>query len=118
MTSNGRGGLPSEPILVLLLNDPDVKAAENFDSLPLTIDFGPVLGSMVARTGWNMGQGVSDVVVEMKGGGYHFGNHQHADAGSFQIYYRGLQAADLGQYHFYGTPYDFNFCKRSISSTA
>ena len=110
-----QGGLPAEPIMVLLLNDPDLKAAENFDSLPLTLDFGPVLGSMVARTGWNMGPGVSDVVVEMKGGGYHFGNHQHADAGSFQIYYRGLQAADLGQYHFYGTPYDFNFCKRSIS---
>ncbi|MDE2998380.1 MAG: hypothetical protein OXU79_04795 [Gemmatimonadota bacterium] len=110
-----QGGLPAEPIMVLLLNDPDLEAAENFDSLPLTLDFGPVLGSMVARTGWNMGPGVSDVVVEMKGGGYHFGNHQHADAGSFQIYYRGLQAADLGQYHFYGTPYDFNFCKRSIS---
>ena len=110
-----QGGLPSEPILVLLLNDPDLKAATGFDSLPRTLDFGPVIGSMVARTGWNMGPGVSDVVVEMKGGGYHFGNHQHADAGSFQIYYRGLQAADLGQYHFYGTPYDFNFCKRSIS---
>ncbi len=110
-----QGGLPSEPILVLLLNDPDLKAATSYDSLPRTLDFGPVLGSMVARTGWNMGPGVSDVVVEMKGGGYHFGNHQHADAGSFQIYYRGLQAADLGQYHFYGTPYDFNFCKRSIS---
>ncbi len=110
-----QGGLPADPILVLLLNDPDLKAAEDFSSLPLTLDFGPILGSMVARTGWNMGVGVSDVVVEMKGGGYHFGNHQHADAGSFQIYYRGLQAADLGQYHFYGTPYDFNFCKRSIS---
>lgn len=110
-----QGGLPADPILVLLLNDPDLKAAEDFSSLPLTLDFGPILGSMVARTGWNMGAGVSDVVVEMKGGGYHFGNHQHADAGSFQIYYRGLQAADLGQYRFYGTPYDFNFCKRSIS---
>lgn len=110
-----QGGLPADPILVLLLNDPDLKAAEDFSSLPLTLDFGPILGSMVARTGWNIGAGVSDVVVEMKGGGYHFGNHQHADAGSFQIYYRGLQAADLGQYHFYGTPYDFNFCKRSIS---
>ena len=110
-----QGGLPSDPILVLLLNDPDLKPAANFESLPRTLDFGPIMGSMVARTGWNMSPGVSDVVVEMKGGGYHFGNHQHADAGSFQIYYRGLQAADLGQYHFYGTPYDFNFCKRSIS---
>jgi heparin/heparan-sulfate lyase len=110
-----QGGLPSDPILVLLLNDPSLEATAGLDSLPLTKDFGPILGSMVARTGWAMGENVSDVVVEMKGGGYHFGNHQHADAGSFQIYYRGLQAVDLGQYHFYGTPYDSNFCKRSVS---
>ncbi len=110
-----QGGLRGNPILRLLLNDPDLKAAEDFSSLPLTIDFGPILGSMVARTGWNMGSNETDVVVEMKGGGYHFGNHQHSDAGSFQIYYRGLQAVDLGQYRFYGTPYDYNFCKRSIS---
>ncbi|MDZ7619543.1 MAG: hypothetical protein U1E05_21290, partial [Patescibacteria group bacterium] len=110
-----QGGLPADPILVLLVNDPELKAVQGLDSLPQTVEFGPVLGSMIARTGWNMGPNRSDVVVEMKGGGYHFGNHQHSDAGSFQIYYRGLQAVDLGQYHFYGTPYDSNFCKRSIS---
>lgn len=110
-----QGGLKYDPILVLLLNDPDLEPAPDFTSLPLTIDFGPVLGGMVARTGWSMGEGASDVVVEMKGGGYHFGNHQHPDSGSFQIYYRGHQVVDLGQYHFYGTPYDSNFNKRSIS---
>ncbi|MHB8995498.1 MAG: discoidin domain-containing protein [Armatimonadota bacterium] len=110
-----RQGGNADPIMFLLLNDPNLVAQKSLDALPLTIDFGPVLGSMVARTGWNMGANTSDVVVEMKGGGYHFGNHQHSDAGSFQIYYRGLQAADLGQYKFYGTPYDSNFCKRSIA---
>jgi heparin/heparan-sulfate lyase len=110
-----QNGMAGDPLLSLLLNDPRVKAEPSLASLPLTLDFGPVLGGMVARTGWSLGPNVADVVVEMKGGGYHFGNHQHADAGSFQIYYRGLQAVDLGQYHFYGTPYDTNFCKRSIS---
>lgn len=109
------GGMDGDPLMVLLLNDPDLKAADGLDGLPLTKDFGPVLSSMIARTGWNMGRNLSDVVVEMKGGGYHFGNHQHADAGSFQIYWRGLQAVDLGEYHFYGTPYDNNFNKRSIA---
>ena len=69
---------------------------------------------MVARP-VEHGPDSSDVVAEVKGGGYHFGNHQHADAGSFQIYYRGLQAAKLAQYKFYGTPYDMNFAKRSIA---
>lgn len=110
-----QGWLPSDPILFLLLNDPGIKAEPSLASLPLTKDFGPVLGSMVARTGWTLGPAPSDVVVEMKGGGFHFGNHQHSDAGSFQIYYRGPQAVDLGQYAFYGTPYDSNFNKRSLA---
>jgi heparin/heparan-sulfate lyase len=110
-----QGRTASDPILYLLLNDPDLVGQKSLEALPLTLDLGPVIGSMVARTGWNLGANTADVVVEMKGGGYHFGNHQHSDAGSFQIYYRGLQAVDLGQYRFYGTPYDNNFCKRSVS---
>jgi heparin/heparan-sulfate lyase len=110
-----QGGMAGDPIPILLLNDPALTPEPSLAALPLTIDFGPVLGSMVARTGWNLGPNLADVVVEMKGGGYNFGNHQHSDAGSFQIYYRGLQAADLGQYHFYGTPYDMGFCKRSVA---
>lgn len=110
-----QNGLAGDPIPILLLNDPDLAPEPSLASLPSTLDFGPILGSMVARTGWSLGPNPADVVVEMKGGGYHFGNHQHSDAGSFQVYYRGLQAVDLGQYHFYGTPYDMGFCKRSVS---
>lgn len=110
-----QGGLPANPILYLLLNDPELKAQPNLESLPLSKDSGPILGSMIARTGWNMGSSSNDVVAEIKGGGYHFGNHQHADAGALQIYYRGQQVTDLGLYISYGIPYDFNFNKRSIA---
>lgn len=110
-----QGGLPNSPVLFLLLNDPNLKAEPDRDALPLTKDFGKVLGSMVARTGWNFGDKSNDVVAEIKGGGYVFGNHQHSDAGSVQLYYRGFQFGDLGLYKFYGTPYDMNFNKRSIA---
>lgn len=110
-----QGGIPENPVLFLLLNDPGLKAEASMESLPLTINFGPVLGSMVARTGWQMGMNSNDVVAEIRGGGYHFGNHQHADAGSVQLYYRGFQFGDIGEYKFYGTPYDLNFNKRSIA---
>jgi heparin/heparan-sulfate lyase len=110
-----RHGNLNNPVLFLLLNDPDLQAEPSLQSLPLTKDFGPVLGSMVARTGWNIGQQSDDVVAEIKGGGYHFGNHQHADAGSLQIYYRGFQVGDIGLYKFYGTPYDMGFNKRSVA---
>nr|WP_295923099.1 hypothetical protein [uncultured Dyadobacter sp.] len=110
-----QGGLPDNPVLFLLVNDPELQPEPRLDGLPQTIDFGPVLGSMIARTGWDMSPQSNDVVAEIKGGGYHFGNHQHADAGALQIYYRGRQVGDLGLYLSYGTDYDFNFNKRSIS---
>lgn len=110
-----QGGLPYNPVLFLLVNDPALKPQSDISSLPLTIDFGSVLGSMVARTGWTMGNKSNDVIAEIKGGGYHFGGHQQSDAGSLQIYYRGFQMGDIGIYGFYGTPYDFGFNKRSAA---
>lgn len=101
----------------LLMNRPEIKPEKSLDSLPLTHDFGPILSGMIARTGWSFGGISSDVVAEIKGGGYHFGNHLHADAGSFQVYYHGLLSAKLGEYVFYGTPYDMNFNKRSVSKS-
>ena len=99
----------------LLINDPTLPVEETSASLPQTIDFGKITGGMVARTGWTMGDKSDDVIVEVKGGGYNFGDHQHADAGAFQIFYRGFLAGDLGIYRFYGTPYDMSFNKRSIA---
>lgn len=103
------------PVLFLLLNDPSFRSQPIPAHYPLAKDFGPILGGMVNRTGWDDGAKSNQVVAEIKGGGYFFSNHQHNDAGALQIYHRGFQVADLGQYKFYGTPYDLNFTKRSIS---
>ena len=103
--------------LFLLLNDPELRTENSLATLPQTIDFGPTLSGMIARTGWRIGPYSDDVAMEIKGGGYHFGNHQHADAGAFQIFYRGHLATRLGQYHYYGTPYDMNFAKRSVAQS-
>jgi heparin/heparan-sulfate lyase len=109
------GGLPDDPVLFLLLNDPAIKAIPQPTQLPLTKDFGHILGSMVARTGWNNTPESNDVVAEIKGGGYAFGNHQHPDAGAIQLYYHGMQFGDIGLYLSYGSPYDYNVNKRSIA---
>lgn len=110
-----QGGLDDDPVLFLLLNKPDLKPDPALTALDLSLDCGSILGGLIVRTGWDMSEDSQDVVAEIKGGGYHFGNHQHSDAGSIQVYYRGLQVCDLGLYSSYGTPYDFNFNKRSIA---
>ncbi len=109
-----RGYAMNDPVTFLLLNDPAIPVGKTAE-LPLTHYFPHPLGSMIARSGWGFGRAADPVVVEMKGAGYQYNNHHHLDAGSFQIYHRGLLAADLGQYGPYGTEYDWGFNKQSIS---
>jgi hypothetical protein len=85
------------------------------ESLPLSRYFGPPFGWMVARTGW----GDDAVLVEMKINEYNFANHQHLDAGAFQIYHRGALATDSGLYHGssgkYASPHNKNYSWRTIA---
>lgn len=103
------------PVLYLLLNDPAVKPQPDHRQLPLTRLLPEPYPAMLARTGWQMGEKSRDVLCFVKGAGYQSVGHQHLDAGAFQLYYRGLQAVDLGIYFHFGSPYDRNFNKRSIA---
>ncbi|NCB69981.1 MAG: heparinase [Bacteroidia bacterium] len=90
-------------------------AAKRPDNLPLTRYSGSPFGWMVARTGW----GNESVIAEMKINEYNFLNHQHHDAGAFQIYYKGPLAIDAGTYQGssggYNSPHNKNFFKRTIA---
>ena len=85
------------------------------DDLSLTRYFGKPFGWMIARTGW----GANSVIAEMKINEYNFLNHQHHDAGSFQIYYKGPLAIDSGMYQGssggYNSPHNKNYFKRTIA---
>lgn len=113
--NNPRLDFPEDPVFLLLVNDPGLKPEDRRSRLPLTVFYRAPLPGMAARTGWNFSRLADDVVVTMQGADYHYRNHQHLDMGSFQIYFRGNLAADLGQYRTYGLPFDWNFAKSSIS---
>lgn len=85
------------------------------DDLPLTRYSGTPFGWMIARTGW----GRNSVVAEMKVNEQFYGNHQHLDGGSFQIYYKGPLAIDSGSYQGssggYNSPHNKNYFKRTIA---
>ena len=105
----------SDPLFYLLFMDPDQAADPRRDDLPKVKYFGYPVSLLAARTGWNMGENSDDVLVEMIGAGVYNRSHQHLDAGAFQLYYRDFLASDLGQYHYFGHPYDRNFAKTTIS---
>jgi len=83
--------------------------------LPLSKYFESPFGWMIARTGWN----ANSVVAEMKINEYNFSNHQHLDAGTFQIYYKGPLAIDSGAYTGssggYNSEHNKNYFKRTIA---
>ncbi|GAB1415344.1 heparinase II/III family protein [Paludibacter sp.] len=101
-------------IFEFLWRDPKVGSKKPYD-LPLTRYAGSPFGWMVARTGW----GEESVIAEMKINEYNFLNHQHHDAGAFQLYYKGPLAIDAGTYQGssggYNSPHNKNFFKRTIA---
>ncbi len=108
----GSGG--NETIFEFLWRDTSLQR-KSIDTLAFSRYFGPPFGWMVARTGW----GQDAVIAEMKINEYNFVNHQHLDAGAFQIYYKGALAADTGLYSgssgAYGSPHCMNYYWRTIA---
>ncbi|WPP50288.1 heparinase II/III domain-containing protein [Catalinimonas niigatensis] len=82
---------------------------KSLETLPLTKYFPePVGGEMIARTGWDLNSYNSPTaIVHMRIGQYYWGNHQHKDFGTFQIYYKGNLTGDTGLYQD-GSDSDYN----------
>ena len=94
-----------------LMKNPDlcgriVEAVSRAVEVPVTVKI---------RKGWDE----NSVIAEMKVNENFVGNHQHLDAGSFQIYYRGPLAIDSGTYQGssggYNSPHNKNYFKRTIA---
>ena len=114
-----QGTIGRTPLYDLLLIDPSVPADHNLSSLPLTKYFPYPFGGMTARTGWEAGSTSGAVVADMKIVERQYNNHQHLDAGSFQIYYKGPLAVETGIYEGveggYGSEHFTNYLQRTIA---
>jgi hypothetical protein len=108
----GSGG--NETLFEVLWRDVELQP-KSVTNLPLSRYFGPPFGWMVARTGW----GEDAVIAEMKVNEFNFANHQHLDAGAFQVYFKGTLASDSGLYSgssgAYGSPHCLNYYWRTIA---
>ena len=107
-----RGG--EDDFFALLWMDPQL-ATKPFSDLPLSYYAGSPFGWMYARSGWDD----NAVICEMKINEMNFCNHQHMDAGAFQVYHKGMLALDSGVYQGakggYGSPHCRNYYWRTIA---
>jgi heparin/heparan-sulfate lyase len=96
----------------------DVPAAAP-DELPLSRYFAEPAGVMIARTSWATGAEAPCAMAQMKIAPWMFSNHQHLDAGHFQLWYKGILATGSGHYQGsdggYGCDHFLNYYQRSIA---
>ena len=98
------------PIDIILYNDVDLEATE--PDLPLVSYIPHPLGRMIVRT---KKSGHDAGMVYMKIGEAYSTNHEHKDAGNFQIYYDGPLITNSGAYVGYGADFDCAYYKQTIS---
>ncbi len=72
-------------------------AGSSREGIPLILYNGGWLGQLIARKSWLDNQ----AAVLMKIGERNTAGHDHADAGQFQIWYKGMLAGDTGSYDHY-----------------
>ena len=104
----------------LIVNDPSISFNKNRTSLPMSRYFGSPNGVILARIGdWDYYETnayeSNTASAMMKIGEMYAGNHDHLDAGTFQLYYKGILASDSGVYEDYGSDHDANYAKRTIA---
>ena len=102
------------PVQFMLFNDPTVAMYSN-NTLPLARFNPPPYGGIVARSGWDNSLTSNDVIAFMKIGELTGANHNHLDAGNFQIFYKGILASESGYYRGYNSPHHLNYLRATIA---
>ena len=99
----------------LILNDPDLEPTDPFEGRPL-VKMTKFPGSAVfARSAWNDADAYA---VYMTMPEFFSASHSHAEAGSFQIYYKGMLASDSGYYTTHGLGHHAAYTRQTISSNS
>ena len=110
--SNHYGNRYTGALNLLILKSTQVdENRPHFDGLDLICYNGGFMNEIVAHSDW----GTSATSVLMKIGGRSTANHDHGDAGSFQIYYKGILAGDTGFYDTYNSTHFKDYHQATIA---
>ena len=106
----------------LIMNNPSVGFQTDRSNLPTAKYFGSPVGKIYAKTDWvytKSGVATNNIAAaEMKIGERYSGNHDHLDAGTFQLYFRGLMTGDYNAQDDYNSTFDQNYYKRTVAHNA
>ncbi len=99
----------------LIHNDPDLEPTDPFAGRDLVRMAKYPCTTAFARSAWNDKDAVA---VYMTMPEFYSASHSHAEAGSFQIYYKGMLASDSGYYTSHGIGHHSAYTRQTISSNS
>ena len=99
----------------LIHNDPDLEPTDPFAGRDLVRMAKYPCTTAFARSEWNNKDAVA---VYMTMPEFYSASHSHAEAGSFQIYYKGMLASDSGYYTSHGIGHHSAYTRQTISSNS
>ncbi len=111
MSTGAQGGI-TYPTFFILASRGQSILADEYESLGPVSYNGAPLGQMIARSEWN---DPDTAAVFMKIKERHTANHEHDDAGTFQIYYKTLLTGDSGVYDSYGNTHHYKYHKATVA---
>ena len=103
------------PVRYLIVNDPDLEPEDPFEGRELARIAKYPTSTIFARSAWNDKDAVA---VYMTMPEFYSASHSHAEAGSFQIYYKGMLASDSGYYTSHGIGHHSAYTRQTISSNS
>ena len=99
----------------LILNNPDLEPENPFEGRDLVKMTNFPGSAIFARSAWN---DKNAPAVYMTMPEFYSASHSHAEAGSFQIYYKGMLASDSGYYTTHGIGHHAAYTRQTISSNS
>ena len=103
------------PVRYLIINNPDLAPTDPFEGRELVRIAKYPTSTIFARSAWNDKDAVA---VYMTMPEFYSASHSHAEAGSFQIYYKGMLASDSGYYTSHGTGHHSAYTRQTISANS
>ncbi len=103
------------PVRYLIVNDPSLEAKDPFAGRSLVNVTNYPASAIFARSAWDDKDAVA---VYMTMPEFYSASHSHAEAGSFQIYYKGMLASDSGYYTSHGLGHHGAYTRQTIASNS
>ncbi len=107
----GAGSMTAAQFIIFASKNPGHSETQ-YDGIPVILHNGGFVGQIVSRERWGDADAAA---VFMKIGERSTANHEHADSGTFQIYYKGLFTGDSGVYTAYGSAHHVYYHRATVA---